>query len=143
MAAARGAPDAFALPAPRLRAAAPKFAARGAVDAAGWPNWLSKAKTHRGVRALRSADASSLAALGAALVQERVRPLLLPSLRRAFDIGLYVVVSSVRPLRVYAHDVALVRFCEAEYPTQRRIIPRLMKRFVVNCKDHLGAARDL
>ena len=108
-------PETFALPEQRA-ALERRLAARGAVDAAGWPNWLSKAKTHRGVRALRSADASSLAALGAALVQERVRPLLLPSLRRAFDIGLYVVVSSVRPLRVYAHDVALVRFCEAEYP---------------------------
>ena len=108
-------PETFALPEQRA-ALERRLAARGAVDAAGWPNWLSKAKTHRGVRALRSADASSLAALGQALVQERVRPLLLPSLRRAFDIGLYVVVSSVRPLRVYAHDVALVRFCEAEYP---------------------------
>ena len=106
-------PETFALP--EQRAALERRLAARVRSTRGLAQLAQQGKTHR-VRALRSADASSLAALGAALVQERVRPLLLPSLRRAFDIGLYVVVSSVRPLRVYAHDVALVRFCEAEYP---------------------------
>lgn len=88
----------------------------GVRDAMGWPRWLFKAKNHRGVRVLTDGSPASLAQNSPAIVQERVKPLLLRRLRRAFDVGLYVLVTSVRPLRVYAYDLSLVRFCEVEYP---------------------------
>ena len=54
------------------------------------------------------------------MVQRRVRPLLLPGLPRVFDVGLYVLVSSVRPLRVWAFNRSLVRVCLSSYPREMR-----------------------
>ena len=39
--------------------------------------------------------------IGEAIVQERVKPLLLRGLGRSFDVGLYVLVSSAHPLRAW------------------------------------------
>ena len=89
---------------------------RGMTDSAGFPRWLIKSKLHRGIHALWNVSRSTLAAAGSAIVQERVRPLLLRGYPRAFDLGLYVLVSSLRPLRVWAFDLSLVRFCERAYP---------------------------
>lgn len=94
-----------------------RLATAGVNDGRGWPRWLFKAKNHRGVRVLTDGSAGALAKNSPAIVQQLVKPLLLRRLRRAFDIGLYVLISSVHPLRVYAYDRALVRFCEREYPT--------------------------
>lgn len=69
------------------------------------------------MRALVNASRASLVANAPAILQRRVRPLILPGLGRSFDIGLYVLVSSISPLRVYAYDRALVRVCEAPFPT--------------------------
>ena len=49
-----------------------------------------------------------------------MRPLLLPGLPRVFDVGLYVLVSSVRPLRAWAFNRSLVRVCLSSYPRERR-----------------------
>jgi len=89
----------------------------GVLGPAGWPRWIIKSKKHRGIKVLQNATEGTLAAFSPAIVQRRVEPLLLSKVRRAFDIGLYVLVTSVRPLRVYVYDQALVRFCEKEFPT--------------------------
>ena len=89
----------------------------GLRDSNGLPRWLLKSRQHRGVRVLPSASSLALANYSPAIVQRRVEPLLLSGLRRAFDVGLYILVTSVRPLRVFAYDLALVRFCEHDFPT--------------------------
>lgn len=111
-------PETYALPEEASRFA-DALNRRGLHDAFGWPNWLAKSKQHRGIFVLSSGSNRSLAALGPTLVQERVRPLLLPGLRRAFDVGLYVMVSSVRPLHAWAFDRSLVRVCQRDYPRER------------------------
>ena len=93
---------------------------RGVRDARGFPRWLFKSKQHRGIHALWNASNAALAKVGQAIVQERVRPLLLKGFPRAFDLGVYVLVSSIRPLRFWAFDLSLVRFCERPYPQARR-----------------------
>ena len=57
---------------------------------------LLKSKQHRNVRALVNASRAGLVANSPAILQRRVRPLILPGLGRSFDIGLYVLVSSIR-----------------------------------------------
>ena len=89
----------------------------GLYDQHGFPVWLLKKKTHRGVRALTNGTRAYLTAERHMMVQRRVHPLLFRGLRRSFDIGLYVLVSSIEPLRAYVYEKALVRVCEAEYPT--------------------------
>ena len=93
------------------------MSSEGLTDHNGLPKWIVKSKQHRGIRALTNATATALKGMGPAMIQRRVEPLLLRNFRRAFDVGLYVLVTSVRPLRVYVHDLALVRFCEAIFPT--------------------------
>lgn len=85
-------------------------------DPAGLPLWLLKSKQHRGVRVLVNRSRAGLAAQAPAIVQRRVRPLILKGLGRMFDIGLYVLVSQIKPLRVYAFDRALVRVCDLPFP---------------------------
>ena len=92
----------------------------GLLGPGGWPKWLVKSKRHRGVKVLLNATKASLSASAPAIMQRRVEPLLLRRVRRAFDIGLYVLVTSVRPLRIYAYEKALVRFCERSYPSTPR-----------------------
>lgn len=86
-------------------------------DASGLPTWMLKSKQHRNIRPLLNSTSEHLASQSPALLQRRVRPLLLPGLHRAFDIGIYVLVSSVSPLRIYAYEKALVRVCEKPFPT--------------------------
>ena len=100
-----------------------KVALRSALDAEGifgsdgLPIWLFKSKSHRGVHVLLNSSDQALAQSSPAIVQRRVAPLLLRRHRHAFDLGLYVLVTSVRPLRVFAYERALVRFCEKPFPT--------------------------
>ena len=112
-------PETYALP-EQARLLDAAIARRGLSDAYGWPNWLAKSKQHRGIHVLSGNANQTVSSLGEALVQERVRPLLLPGLPRVFDVGLYVLVSSVRPLRVWAFNRSLVRVCLSSYPRERR-----------------------
>ena len=101
-------------------------------DASGFPRWVLKSKHHRGVRVLMNETRAGLAASAPAIVQRRVKPLILPGLGRAFDVGIYVLVSSVRPLRVYAYDRALVRICELPFPAAHADFLSRPASFVIN-----------
>ena len=88
------APETYILP-DQLGALARRLKSEGAADAHGWPRWLSKSVKHRGVRVLPSnASEDYLRSLNAALVQRRVKPLLLRSVPRVFDLGLCVLVET-------------------------------------------------
>lgn len=75
--------------------------------------WVQKGSAHRGIR-ISSVD--ELAHAGNdAIVQEYVdKPLLIDG--RRFDIGLYVTITSIDPLRVYVFQGEwLFRFCMKDY----------------------------
>ena len=112
-------PETYALP-EQARLLDAAIARRGLSDAYGWPNWLAKSKQHRGIHVVSGNASHTMSELGETLVQERVRPLLLPGLPRVFDVGLYVLVSSVRPLHVWAFNRSLVRVCLSSYPRETR-----------------------
>ena len=101
-------------------------------DSAGLPRWLLKSKQHRNVRVLTNATRAGLSKTGSAIAQRRVRPLLLKGLGRAFDVGIYVLVASVRPLRIYAFDRSLVRICEQPFPTSYDEFVARPASFVIN-----------
>lgn len=113
---ANATPTSYMLPEQINELQAALRAAPSLSDEAGLPLWLLKSKQHRGVRVLVNSTRRGLMASAPAIAQRRVRPLLLHGLGRMFDIGLYVLVASVRPLRVYAFDRALVRVCELPFP---------------------------
>ena len=86
----------------------------------GTARWLLKRQSHRGIRLISSKEDARAAAKqagvsGAAVFAAAyVPPLLLDG--RKWDIGMYVVVTSVDPLRVWVHGNALLRFCKLPYP---------------------------
>jgi hypothetical protein len=130
----RATPTSFLLP-EQLDACVAAVRAEGLLDVDGLPKWILKSKAHREVRALtsaRNATRAGLAASGSAILQRRVRPLLLRGLGRAFDIGVYVVVASVVPLRVYAFDRSLVRVCERPFPTSAKAFAADRASFVIH-----------
>ena len=51
---------------------------------------------------------------------------------RFFDVGIYVLVASVRPLRIYAFDRSLVRICEQPFPTSYDEFVARPASFVIN-----------
>lgn len=108
-------PEAYVLPG-QLHALRERLRREGLTDTAGMPHWLVKRVSHRGIHALQNGSHKALQNLGLAIVQRRVTPLLLQSAPQIFDIGLYVMISSVRPLRVYLFEEQLVRFCKEAYP---------------------------
>ncbi|OTF82091.1 tubulin polyglutamylase TTLL4-like protein [Euroglyphus maynei] len=77
--------------------------------------WVQKDNNHRGIRVL-SIDQLDLNRKGT-FVQEFIQnPLLIDG--KKFDIGLYVTMTSLNPLRIYIYDnEALLRFCARPYTT--------------------------
>eukprot|EP00111_Clytia_hemisphaerica_P021398 TCONS_00062977-protein len=75
--------------------------------------WVQKSNNHRGIKIISAKDINTNA--GSTFVQEFIeRPLLID--KKKFDIGIYVVYTSVNPLQVYYfHDEALFRFCTEDY----------------------------
>ncbi|XP_071802858.1 probable tubulin polyglutamylase ttll-15 [Asterias amurensis] len=75
--------------------------------------WVQKSNAHRGIKVKPVAELDLNAANS--FIQEFVRnPFLING--RKFDIGIYTVVTSVNPLRVYiVDDETLVRFCGKDY----------------------------
>ncbi|RUS85192.1 hypothetical protein EGW08_007018 [Elysia chlorotica] len=76
-------------------------------------SWVQKSNQHRGIK-IKTVDEVDLSKEGT-FVQEYIsRPFLIDG--RKFDIGVYTIVTSVDPLRVYTIDGdALFRFCPQEY----------------------------
>jgi len=78
--------------------------------------WVTKSNQHRGIFILKSPNTRDLfTSRESQFVQEFIQqPLLIDN--RKFDIGIYVVITSVDPLRVYAFNAdALFRFCAKDY----------------------------
>ncbi|CAN7986366.1 unnamed protein product, partial [Ixodes hexagonus] len=75
--------------------------------------WVQKSDHHRGIRVKRLSEVS--VDQEGTFVQEFVaNPLLVDG--KKFDVGVYVVLTSLDPLRVYAYDGdALLRFCAHPY----------------------------
>ena len=75
--------------------------------------WVKKSNDHRGIR-IQKIDEFDLDATGT-FVQEYIdKPFLIN--KRKFDIGVYVTLTSLNPLRLYIYDTdALLRFCANDY----------------------------
>lgn len=80
-----------------------------------FPVWIIKPSASsrgRGIHLLTSKDNEPPTEAG--VVQEYIsRPLLIT--KRKFDIRLYVLITSIEPLRIYIHHAGLARFCTHEY----------------------------
>ncbi|XP_066279885.1 probable tubulin polyglutamylase ttll-15 [Branchiostoma lanceolatum] len=74
--------------------------------------WVQKNNNHRGIR-IKPLDQLDLT--GESFVQEYVdKPFLIDG--RKFDIGIYTVVTSIDPLRVYMYEEeVLIRYCPKDY----------------------------
>jgi tubulin monoglycylase TTLL15 len=79
--------------------------------------WVQKSNNHRGVRVkkLEEMELLNLPYDAGVFVQEFIsNPFLIDG--RKFDIGVYVVITSIDPLRVYSYeDEVLLRFCTLPY----------------------------
>jgi len=75
--------------------------------------WVQKSNHHRGIKIVNSKEVDLTAK--STFVQEFVtNPLLID--KKKFDIGVYVVYTSVDPLQVYIYDdEMLIRFCMEDY----------------------------
>eukprot|EP00112_Aurelia_sp_Birch-Aquarium-sp1_P013706 Seg2921.3 transcript_id=Seg2921.3/GoldUCD/mRNA.D3Y31 product="Tubulin polyglutamylase TTLL5" protein_id=Seg2921.3/GoldUCD/D3Y31 len=75
--------------------------------------WVQKSNDHRGIKIV-SIDGLDYSAEGSFVQLYVSNPLLIDG--RKFDIGIYTVVTSVDPLRVYIYEEEmLVRFCQTDY----------------------------
>ncbi|XP_063428063.1 probable tubulin polyglutamylase ttll-15 [Mytilus trossulus] len=75
--------------------------------------WVQKKNTHRGVK-IKKTNELDLGSTGSFVQQYIDKPLLIDG--RKFDIGIYAIITSIDPLRVYiVDDEALYRFCTKNY----------------------------
>ena len=103
----------------------------GPLTEADWHGrrWLLKSQAHRGVHLMADlTEAKATAAAGkparakplavaesaAVFAAQYIEPLLIDS--RKWDLGMYVLVTSLDPLVVHVYDNVLLRFCELPYP---------------------------
>ncbi|XP_074656922.1 putative tubulin polyglutamylase ttll-15 [Tubulanus polymorphus] len=75
--------------------------------------WVQKSNTHRGIKIKSMKELDFTAE--STFIQEYIdRPFLVDG--RKFDIGVYTVLTSINPLRVYTMDAeVLLRFCPKDY----------------------------
>ena len=77
--------------------------------------WVIKSGKHRNIKVLEDEQVNSLARTEEKFVQKLVSPPLLINGKK-FDIGIYTVVTSAEPLRVYMlQSDWLIRFCKEKY----------------------------
>lgn len=79
--------------------------------------WMLKFQQHRGVRFLdntKDIRKDEDAMIGGNMVAELVEPYLLEGYK--FDVGVFVLVASLEPLRIFIHDNPKLRFCQLPYP---------------------------
>ncbi|RWS27867.1 tubulin polyglutamylase TTLL4-like protein [Leptotrombidium deliense] len=75
--------------------------------------WVKKSNDHRGIR-IENLTVSDLDSPGTFVQQYIHNPFLIDG--KKFDIGIYVTLTSVKPLRVYIYENdVLLRFCFKEY----------------------------
>ncbi|XP_052219728.1 probable tubulin polyglutamylase ttll-15 isoform X8 [Dreissena polymorpha] len=75
--------------------------------------WVQKNNNHRGIR-IKQIEELDLNSEGSFIQEFISKPLLID--KRKFDIGVYVVMTSLSPLRVYMlEDESLFRFCPENY----------------------------
>ncbi|XP_072030526.1 probable tubulin polyglutamylase ttll-15 [Amphiura filiformis] len=75
--------------------------------------WVQKSSSHRGIK-VKSTKELNLNAKDTFIQEYIQKPFLIDG--RKFDLGLYVITTSVDPLRVYmVDDEMLVRFCPKDY----------------------------
>ncbi|GMT11530.1 hypothetical protein PFISCL1PPCAC_2827, partial [Pristionchus fissidentatus] len=74
--------------------------------------WVQKDNAHRNIR-IKSVDAIDFGKTNSFVQKFVDNPLLIDN--RKFDIGIYTVVTSLNPLRVYVYDEVLIRFCPKDY----------------------------
>jgi len=77
--------------------------------------WVEKSNNHRGIHIKLPKDIDLSKGSDQNFVQEYIaNPFLVDE--RKFDIGIYTVLTSIDPLRVYVYDrEVLIRFCEKDY----------------------------
>ncbi|GMS81441.1 hypothetical protein PENTCL1PPCAC_3616, partial [Pristionchus entomophagus] len=82
--------------------------------AADHPNllWVQKDNAHRNIR-IKDVDSIDVGKTNSFVQKFVDNPLLIDN--RKFDIGIYTVVTSLNPLRVYVYDDVLIRFCPKDY----------------------------
>lgn len=86
--------------------------------------WVYKKRTHRGVKFVDTAGlAAALDTEGGwdekTMAARYIEPLLIGG--HKFDVGVYVAITSVSPLRVYIHRNVLLRFCKLPYPSTEQL----------------------
>lgn len=76
--------------------------------------FIFKNNGHRGIRIVSNVSDESLGDSKGVFVQELVtNPLLIKG--HKFDIGVYTVITSVNPLRIYVFNEVQIRFCPEPY----------------------------
>lgn len=80
-------------------------------------SWILKSQNHRGVRFFdntKSVKDDKDAMEGGNMIAQCVNPFLVGGYK--FDIGVFVLIASLEPLRIFIHDHAKLRFCQLPYP---------------------------
>ncbi|GMH46150.1 hypothetical protein BSKO_14114 [Bryopsis sp. KO-2023] len=75
--------------------------------------WVKKGAKHRGVEVVDPYDQDLKNKGQEVFVQQFVRPYLIDG--HAWDMGIYVAVTSLNPLRAYYYDNILLRFCSLKF----------------------------
>lgn len=95
----------------------PKDSSNFLEEVKNYPNkmWVEKSNNHRGIHIKSFKDIDLTKGSDEYFVQEYIaNPLLVD--QHKFDIGIYTVLTSIDPLRVYVYDKeVLIRFCDAVY----------------------------
>ncbi|OQR99078.1 hypothetical protein ACHHYP_07432 [Achlya hypogyna] len=76
--------------------------------------WLLKSQSHRGVRFFSGLEDLASHMNSNDMVTHCIEPLLISG--HKFDMGLYVAVTSLDPLRIYIYHNTLLRMCKLPYP---------------------------
>lgn len=76
--------------------------------------WLVKSQGHRGVRFFTGLEDLDNILTTKDMVAQCIEPFLIGG--HKFDIGLYVAITSIDPLRIYVYENALLRICKLPYP---------------------------
>lgn len=75
--------------------------------------WVQKSAQHRGVRIKRKFSETDLSSNGTFIQEFIANPLLIDG--KKFDIGIYVILTGVDPLRLYVFQDVNLRFCIDDY----------------------------